>query len=1581
MAFFEHSSFNDANGKAYRNVPVSGAHDNASSAGNNITPAKAVGNVIIPIFGNLGNKKYSDVIEYNKYVSQLSSIPYMGLDETTPILLPLGSKNKLAVKFTNSIPIKELIDSVEQKGNAYTGTIYKQYIISHTIASIFRKLSRKDEYVIDPTTWDYLGITNGKLNGIRVSTAPENEGLGQVQCKTGSELFSRQGGKSAFRTKLGNFRYYASWYKHTGFQLDQSKLDSHVSSKLGKKVKVLDFTTETIDNTSIIFWEILLSRVIGDNYIGSGLSFPFRLKGESKDRIFTINIDTKTFVDEQGNQYKGLVGNSYTISFNLQEFIQEETWKQIKPYINTFVNRVKDNYFKTQYNKIKSDVKYWSEFGNLFFHFFDDNYHPVNERKYTLKRQTKPSPSTTITDYKNGNVVNVSIGGVYKQSERLELRGDTPSGSQTDPYPQIPITNKDYLPYANEEFELAEYLHSNYLTNTSLDYSDTGKKVNTIENTVLEMTYTGKLRPKVPSYSTDEDTEDVNQDDVTFLDQDRYSPKATLPEDTIGEYIEYPILYDYHKLKYNEVVGEEIIILNCSRQDTKTNGNISTISVTPMFMVKNITLDVKIFTQEFSFDIIESENGDIPSEGKLDEEKYTDLTISPFLYVLDDYQTKEATIPSSNPSDKPTKVKYLDYNPYREPKSYSYNINKHALDLVNQFGEKGDIILVTYEDSKGVIRKEYITYTDKELNGDSPINYFMKQTHKVQDTLLRHVPSLPLWFQDSPIGQKTHNYIEILILFIPYPGGLLIIPIPIPRKGKALYAQAHKDGFYNTSDKWTNLYFRKNEIRNDYYDRFEDPTYIQNFRDNLKINNTKRTPRPFGDRSFINYIERPFTCKTPSGSAGNWSYTPYPYNKKNFDQSPTSIEKDYTASLKFGESYQAYYSMNNMNNLTKVYMSKRFSLTYMLNTELRNTVQPCKMAYQYINYLCKINGIPYQNTFSTVSVHTPSRIAFRCFNKTLKIRRINIPDDEANLMSKAYDAVFDGDILKVRCKAQKVACHLDFNSYINNYKEIYGVGLGVADSIIFNTNEITKEVPNLWRKYYSKYKYPNGAIKQLEPPYTSSIMVGTNYIKGLSYNDLVSAYNLVFGTSEKPNELLSSNSIIELKDEYNSYNMGNLIIDETGTKNIEKIALVTRMVREHTYRYKTKVEDPVTGEVKTVIEISEPKNIGVYDNSETLYWYNKHYVSNWDEYSNKMSIRSLKNDVVDLGLTKEAMENALIEELQNSLGSTPFICKESDYIIRFNLNTPLVKFFNSSKDSSYHWKKLFSKYTFIVPNDIVDLNSTIGGSPRLQSILKINSQIVDPNRSIQVSNPYLPLFEEFYRKLSYTNKHFIHRTMWNMDMLSGVVVPVKYKNGSRWSFATALIQFVGTVITIAFSWTGTSSIIRVAMIIQLSAQSLSIYGRFFAKGEMQAKILKLAGSLAIVSTVLMLYGSMGNFTADQMDKLTTLEKISRLANLTNQIMTVVNYITDAILNAKIKKQQEEIDRAKKDGEIILNQLEEATDHYIGMNGETNHFNMSLQSILDWSIDKSELADLDAYTNISLELLYNYDNELENIYKD
>ena len=94
MAFFEHGSFSDANGRFYSNAPVSGAHDNGGTAVN-ITPAKAVGSFNIPLFGVFSSKKYSDVIEYNRYLSTLSSAPYLGLDNITPILLPLGSNKKL----------------------------------------------------------------------------------------------------------------------------------------------------------------------------------------------------------------------------------------------------------------------------------------------------------------------------------------------------------------------------------------------------------------------------------------------------------------------------------------------------------------------------------------------------------------------------------------------------------------------------------------------------------------------------------------------------------------------------------------------------------------------------------------------------------------------------------------------------------------------------------------------------------------------------------------------------------------------------------------------------------------------------------------------------------------------------------------------------------------------------------------------------------------------------------------------------------------------------------------------------------------------------------------------------------------------------------------------------------------------------------------------------------------------------------------------------------------------------------------------------------------------------------------------
>ena len=94
-----------------------------------------------------------------------------------------------------------------------------------------------------------------------------------------------------------------------------------------------------------------------------------------------------------------------------------------------------------------------------------------------------------------------------------------------------------------------------------------------------------------------------------------------------------------------------------------------------------------------------------------------------------------------------------------------------------------------------------------------------------------------------------------------------------------------------------------------------------------------------------------------------------------------------------------------------------------------------------------------------------------------------------------------------------------------------------------------------------------------------------------------------------------------------------------------------------------------------------------------------------------------------------------------------------------------------------------------------------------------------------------------------------------------------------------------------------------------------------------------------------------------------------------------NYISYIVLNSYIvsdKIYNDLKNHRKLNNFEFTYKLDKTNDEYINM-GMTTYVGVDVQSQLDYLSNKNDLVDLDRLSNISFELLYNYDNEFEMYY--
>ena len=1652
MAFWQHGSFTDANGNHYSNVPVNNNNDNGTS-GNNITPAKTIGGFYISNWGIFPSKKWSDTIEYNKYLNTVTFSPFLGTDNVTPILQPAGSARPISVKFQNSIYIQEMLQSFEFAGfDGRPGDYFNEFIISHTSKAMFKKMSRIERWVINPNDYTFQGITNKKFNGQRQTNAPEYLDGCANQTKEG-QLFYRQGGKENFRQNLAKFKYYGANVKQRIYTPNETKLKNYVINRLGlsKNIVITNEYSRILDNTSELFWKIALNRAFKSDYLG-GLSFQVKPKGMNRKYKYSVDVAGLLFQREDGVTADYIETDDYIICFDQTKYINDRLFEKYKDTIKSIINGTYKPAESKLFSYLDSTYRYANNITEPCMQIDDI---PVS-LLYPVKPYLRYDYFATTAQVQAGTAKQIDAGGKIRITQPREPieRGDTDDTSNYKDYVAIPRepkingnTGGNVGGGSTGTIAVGEvYIHSRFESNESKYVSaDRHPNINATswKNTIIELPVASQVVPKEPK-----NISDMNDINYFYVDTDSYLNR-------LSQYMYYPFIpyKDTMTMNTNDVYNINMLY---DVMSSTTQGMISTYKVRPLVQLKQLTntFTAKEYVTtktDISTDFPYNPDGDvtvddvpeIPTQSNTAQEvNDTDIIYSPFISLITDikYDSTMKNVPISgtvnswsggiNVSQRGD-IKYVN-SPAEEWMTNNlveeFTFNTQLASLMNQFTTNAEVVVIEYIEN-GIKKEDFIVYTEDELElaGKDAYTHFKDNTYNYTDGTVFALPFASMYFADNPIAQKTHDAVECIMIVLPLPP--YIIPLLFPRKGKALYAQTYTDGFYHVGDKYHNLFLQRKQLPVKYFERFEDPGSVRTYPKSIEvgndddpsndrdlvIDNRKRVPRTYGDKSFMHYMERPLTRMRGGDS---WNQYPYAPNYPDGRNIGTTIETRAKNNLNFGESYQAYYQTDL--NITKYYLGYAFSFTYMLNNGLRGTVHPCKMAYQYIDTLFKLNNLQPSSNFTSVLVHFPHRIGLKSFVKSLRIKKRELTTDELNGLQSSYQAWWVGDELCIGSKGRGYVCSLDFESYLPSYKSLYGFNPSGQASM--SPANLRTDFASMWVKYYqnvaerNKLGYPASATIQDNMPYETMKDCISNYLDTLSNKAIQEAYEFIYNTKVAVNDFNQSDSPLEIDMEYRKYSPGYTEIKSMSVEGDPVIPggppSITTEEQEVTFELMMKKIQKEVGysqelpggflgrlwELQTGKKITgnypapiltetttgsdgstsvvakpegfEPTPMYIYTPEELAYWYNKYLYTNYSNYSGRITSYQVdKNMEHDYNtyMSRNTIKEEIIASVTAILGTTEYMTTKDKYLSIFNATGRVVDYFNSINDPQYNWKRLFSEHVIIIP-DQETANISSPNNITLKFILDTDAAIVTTGRSPCVSNPFLPMYEEFYKRLSYSNKHFCYRCMLHYQLVGGVVVPVEYKNGSRFNFVSSLIGFVGSLIVAYATWpaqiAGWAQMLAVASnVLNLVAQGLTVLAMLFGDSWL-AEMLKSLASIAAIGASLASLGSSAiniyqNFSATGVPAgfLNSAKDILDAAAVT---ITITNKIVNMFLEYQLKQDQKKIKEQQEANERLQKELDKQKEDMITL-GYTTYRPLNLDKYLD--LDKgNNFTDMEVLTS-------------------
>ena len=549
--------------------------------------------------------------------------------------------------------------------------------------------------------------------------------------------------------------------------------------------------------------------------------------------------------------------------------------------------------------------------------------------------------------------------------------------------------------------------------------------------------------------------------------------------------------------------------------------------------------------------------------------------------------------------------------------------------------------------------------------------------------------------------------------------------------------------------------------------------------------------------------------ETETDSDGN-SYNVTKYKEIKY-KTKTSWESIGTTG-QFTNKYKEWNEANK--NFTHIYEGQKFSLTYMLNNNFRRTTLLVQMAYKYLDYLCDINNIG--KSTRTITVQICSRLLVYYFRKKLRLRKVDMTEEDNIRIQNKFFAEFEADWLVVYNKDENKKIYFDFYTYIPDFRSHYGFGatnnnLTVKSELLsvfkkmYNKETITDDTYKGWNQFYTNNINEissNGSLLNvvkydmyfIEDNYFETFL--REYFGAMSDTELLKIYNNEMGlagtdakttivdTSYSTNKSLDING--ELKRFINNTAedkaIGNTTSEYLMTNKIynQQINLGITATKENKF-FKSAVtitpslsNDHITYDIRSLcllyqLELERMLNYGgSFTEEEKEKIQEKFYTYIDTQIDSKTSVT--KKDVLDL----------IISKCQDFIPKQDYYMTMSEFRDIVN-STNKYKAYLNQDDTSVNslMYNLWVGY-YVVPDNASEIIKELtSDGVTWKILLEKDSEI---NRSVNSDkmyvSPYLPMYIDVYKKLPYMCKVFLNKYAYTYDILMETIVVMK--RGGRW---------------------------------------------------------------------------------------------------------------------------------------------------------------------------------------------------------
>lgn len=1496
-----------------------------------------------------GKKQSSATCRFRSQVGIIGANPLYYGSDITPIGYPRGNNPQICL-FKDSpltATILECFNRHKRDSKGISWHLNRQLVVDCN-ANLYPKLGRIEKGALD---------INGNYIGMK-GNPPEMEGGIILPKRYPHKRFDANNPNDTFRKSIAQYRYYGVKTILPIFQVNQDKLNKFVkdSLKLSNDIKVINYAEQVIKPDDENYWISFL------NYI-----FPNRV---DKDLTFIVE-GIKYRLDYKNKRFINLSTNESLIQLNtpdgilcidINKSIKDIFSKRYKPYIFKFLNKVKNKQFKEYKfpSNIRFPIPYIDEDGNQTIRF---KYQCVIPYNAEIKNYT-------FADDKNCYI--------YKEGQMVlenRILADNPS-------------------VFNLIFPKGKHFHlcQKNLTNKSPEddaITTNGTKTfwNTVDNTMVELIYWNRAIM----------ANEANANDILNNSEylERMDRTGNLNSRLVNKYIEYPIFKNFIDLNLQDS-NDYTIIINMNFSNKQQKGKLITFRFKPMFKVNELTLKAPIqigYKQELEEDL---------QENTYIDPKLYEIEFSPFLYFFKSIfePTKEFKYPYSN--------SILSYDSwyFEPPEELEFDFWYKPQHFLDKYKDGIIGILVEYE-SNGKIFTDVI----KDMN----ILEFTNAVSTKVNKLIKHLPTVPFYFKDFQLCEKDHRVRETVWVPVPLPFPPFIIPIPITTYKKAfqLVHTPLSDGdyFYNVSDKYTNLFFRANNLRIDYYDRFENPNFTQDRGDDkllAKISNKRKIPSIYRKRELganlkehqraLRFLERPITNTAPTG----FKYvSPNPNERLNTKHTENELTNSKLIRQNYTD-YIDYMTSSNPQYISKYWYKQSFSLIHMFNPGIRKVKHMIKMAYDYIDFVINLYNVPI-NTWNNVLLLVPHRIPSPVMRKSIRIRKYKLSEYELNQLNKKYICELKSGILTCYNKSKGFACELDMESYIPNYSKELGTSQSAlqaqSDSIFIKLNSIWRfsstknvivgdnttrglisivEFKEDWKDFFEDTNiYPKdlGGFEGRKKPNLSFFAKFQDFLEQQPYNKLLALYNEINNTN-----IISKDrsSLFQIKNEFSSLDADRThLIDG---RNTIKSPFVPKFIS--TGLDNATFSEPFgTDDNKVCSMDADFTEASLYNPKTIMYLHQK---NSWHNEKNNILDKS-QYFYIDSGIqeniSKVEIIDFLIEEAIKALNEhTSYITISNKYIQMYNKgNSTCFKLLDEIGE--YSFRRLIYDTFIVVPDKVyLDFNTSniqpnvIRGFKNLYEkslqITKLDRQ--SPNGVYMYH--YLPLYADFYKKLSYANKVFIKKLYCNVESWGVSIVEEEYRQNSWVDFFKAVIKAV-VVITMAIILSSTGLFQGWQLVIlwintTFTVISIMLQGiaAITTSSSLRVKLIKLSKAVSLAGTVInfvSMFIDLGSAIASNTTKLTLDSAIASastyLANISiSQVLTILNFglsVVGKLVDVYIDKQLNIMKRNIESKEQEINDLTKQLDNL-------NEDLVSIGALAKYPLNIDKFNNLEKYLSVT-----------------